>query len=433
MLASACRKTKGILASNEPVTQLPLEVWARIFSHLKAENVLASAVSEQAVAKLMADQAYFHQLKLVCSKFRDVFAEHPELSDEISVNKSSAHTFIPSILVWIQRWRSSIQRVNWFSRKEHQEMLLGALACPDSLLDMVYLTNASQNAVHALPVFSSLSQCEFHDQQVQLDLTALHALPSLKELTLSSGCYSSVPATGHLTTLWVMNGTVLFSGASLQDISLETLVIISSKLSGLHDIGLAACTALSCLECRSCVFSAELDGDVLQLSEDVTALIPARMSELTCLTKLEMGIEPGSDMPLDISWVYSLFALRHLELDIEGEFLVSRHWTQLTGLTCLKLSNTAASDNELQCASFNIDWQAMQALRHLEIDGPVSFNACILQLTTLQGLSFLHLSDIQACAEDDTASYLARLMYQLAARCPWVRVYVDETPIDSAC
>ena len=60
------------------------------------------AVEHQAgalrVAKLMADQACFHQLELVCSKFRDVFAEHPQLSNEITISKPSSATdaFVPA-------------------------------------------------------------------------------------------------------------------------------------------------------------------------------------------------------------------------------------------------------------------------------------------------------------------------------------------------
>ena len=172
--------------------QLPHEVWARIFQHLQAvydkEHTCSLLSEAQIVAHAAADQAHFHQLKLVCSKFQDVFAKHPDLSNRIIIGKSVGHPFIPSILLWIQHWRSTILQVSWFSVNEHQEMVLGALACPDSVLSDIQLIQASQNCVYSLPVFTALSRCHLYGQQDQLDLTALQALPSLKELSLSNGC-----------------------------------------------------------------------------------------------------------------------------------------------------------------------------------------------------------------------------------------------------
>lgn len=422
--------------SNQAVTQLPLDVWARIFQHLEAVNAkeLTCSLLPEArrVALDTANQAHFHQLQLVCSKFRDVFAEHPDLSNRIIVSKSIAHPFIPSILLWIQRWRSSIRNVSCCSGKEHQEMLLGALACPDSMLNTIHLTKASQNSVHALPVFSSLSRCDLHGQQGHLDLTALQALPSLTELHLSVGCFNGVPA-ACLTYLFVASGIVQFSGASEQNISLETLIVTSSRLSRLHDAGLAACAALSCLHISSSVFSAAHEDDVLDLDGNgITALIPARMSALTCLTELDMRFTAcNTGMWYELDWVYSLVALRHLELEVEGAFDVHDDWTQLKDLTYLKLASIAESDNQQDCASYSIDWEPMQALRHLEFQGAISCDTSILQLTSLQGLSCLHLTYVTACIEDDTFSTLARLMYQLAVRCPQVQVYVDKSLVDA--
>ena len=215
--------------------QLPLEVWAKIFEHFKpiSENELASGpmVRRRISSNVMEDQADFHRLKLVCSKFRDAFAEHPELSNEINIDNTNA--FMPSVLLWIQRWRSSIYRFNSFFEGQHQVIVLGALACPGSLLDSVSLTNAPADAVCALPGFSSLRRCYFlcntdyvtdddtdDDTDYDTDLSPLQALPSLEELHLSFGHYSSVPSTGHLTLLRLEHGTVQFRAASAEDISL---------------------------------------------------------------------------------------------------------------------------------------------------------------------------------------------------------------------
>lgn len=78
--------------------QLPLEVWARIFDHLRPDTEGAAAPSMYEVAMVMADQAHFHTLKLVCSQFRDVFAVHPDLSNEVSIG-SAAYTQLPGLLL----------------------------------------------------------------------------------------------------------------------------------------------------------------------------------------------------------------------------------------------------------------------------------------------------------------------------------------------
>ena len=113
MALSGRSRAKGTHLSTVTVDQLPLEVWAKVFEYLRPSMDAVDVVGDgqpQNVAKVMTEQACFHQLKLVCSKFRDVFAEHPELSREIIISKvsSAASTFVPSILLWIQRWRSSI-------------------------------------------------------------------------------------------------------------------------------------------------------------------------------------------------------------------------------------------------------------------------------------------------------------------------------------
>ena len=180
------------------------------------------------------------------------------------------------------------------------------------------------------------------------------------------------------------------------------------------------------------MFSAAVEDDVLHLGGyGLTALIPARISELTCLTKLDMGIQARSVMWFSLDWVYSLTALRHLQLEVEGGFDVSEDWTLLKELTFLKLANTADSVKERHCAVYTNDWEPMRTLRYLEFGGPVSVDTRILQLTSLTGLRCLHLTCLRACMEDDSLAMLARLFYQLAVRCPQLQVFVDEYDIDS--
>ena len=215
--------TRGLTVN---IGQLPLEVLARIFQCLKADGDDAVTSSQRdktrSVARVLADQACFHQLQLVCSRFRNVFDGHPELSNEINLGRHVARTFVPSMLLWVQHWRSSIYRFNAFFGEQHHELVLGALACPCSLLESVFLTNPPASAVCALPAFSSLKKCDLEgskDHKDELDVSALQKVLSLEELYLSTGSYSSVPSSGHLTSLWVSEGCIQFSENSVEGIS----------------------------------------------------------------------------------------------------------------------------------------------------------------------------------------------------------------------
>ena len=80
------------------------------------------------MTKVVTDQACFHQLKVACSKFIHVFAQHPELSNEITICKPVADTFGPSLLLWTQLWSSSICKFNTFSLEQPHKLML-VLGC----------------------------------------------------------------------------------------------------------------------------------------------------------------------------------------------------------------------------------------------------------------------------------------------------------------
>ena len=432
MLTWACRSTR-FEGPSDAVDRIPLEVWARIFEHLRpdSEDVSASIMWRQPGAShrlsvLLTKQARLYQLNLVCPKFRSVFLQHPELSNEISIHfTSAAHALLPSALLWIQRWRRSLHTFNSFCGEEHHELLLAAMASPGSLLDSVYLTNAPASAVFVLTIFSHLRQCTFTDHEDQLDLLTLQAVPSLEELRLSYGSYSNIPSDGHLTSLCSCFATLEFSPAPTEhDISLKLLSMTYCSASGLHGSGLAACKSLASLVVVQSTLTAANSTDVLRVADDKVASIPARMSELTCLTSLEMNLASSTDDHFDIDWVYSLVNLKCLELDIQHSFQVGGQFTQLSQLTSLKLS-IGVFDGSVLWASYSVDWEIMQNLEILKLEGPISCDARMLQLTSIQGLRQLVLTDLYPCADNSTAPVLAQIGYQLATKCPQVQVLVS--------
>ena len=189
---------------------------------------------------------------------------------------------------------------------------------------------------------------------------------------------------------------------------------------GLHDSGLAACKALSCLDIKHSQFSAALKANVLRVSNhDPWVSIPARMSELTCLARLKpvVGPCPFSDFELDWVKVNSLVSLTHLQLSFGARCDIPEGLGRLTNLTHLALVCTSGS-RHMSCS---VEWKAMQTLEHIELDGPISFDPPLLQLTSIKALRCLKLTICHPCLSQ---SELARVVYRLA-KCPQVQVHVD--------
>ena len=170
--------------------------------------------------------------------------------------------------------------------------------------------------------------------------------------------------------------------------------------------------------------------NVLQVGADLVASVPAKLSELTCLTRLAIVLASSSTNQFDLDWVYAIVSLRYLDLKVERPFKISERLTQLVELTSLSFEACGGTCQ----ASYAVVWEEMQSLKHLELAGHISFDCRMLQLTSIQSLVCVKLTGLRPCITDGTSSELARLMYQLAAQCPQVQVHVDGKLIGSpAC
>ena len=209
--------------------QLPPEMWARIFVLVKPDSkeLLVRpwkfTARSEAVLHIMADQACFRQLQLVCSTFNKVFAEHPELSDEMLLNEHAIRSSVPSALLWIQRWRHSICRLVAFTEHEHQTVVLEALNWVASLKCAI-MSHASMSIVSMLPGFSSLSRCDFHSPEDVLELSALHSLYSLQQLYLSDANFCATPS--HMLVLSAVDCQIYFNGDSTHSINMTSISLL---------------------------------------------------------------------------------------------------------------------------------------------------------------------------------------------------------------
>ena len=125
--------------------QLPVRVWARIVQHLRPDSKswtelpLSSLtpISDQLKA-LLGQQAAFHQLKLVCSSFNQMFAEHPKLYDSLVVmpvaDRTDCTLWQSSLFAAAQQMRRHSMAFTALGGSPNLALILEALACPDSIL-----------------------------------------------------------------------------------------------------------------------------------------------------------------------------------------------------------------------------------------------------------------------------------------------------------
>ena len=165
--------------------QLPIEVWNKVFAFLKPDcSEIERWHSE--VDELVTQQAQLHQLRLVCTKFNKVIEQHPELLDQLLPGHMPWQSW-PSLLRWLQRYRSHVRIVMPSSDADSQALLLGALACPSSQLTEVFLSESGMLHIHLLSVFTTIAKCSLSmpkERDLDLDLKPLHGLHSLQDMFL---------------------------------------------------------------------------------------------------------------------------------------------------------------------------------------------------------------------------------------------------------
>ena len=279
-----CKITRLSSVAADAVCQLPSELWAKVFAHLKpvctdaTDYCARSDDSRLAVANLLYEQALYHQLKLVCSKFHQVFVQQPELSEELILGKGNAGRMLPSVLVYLQQHFRSVLAFRGLCGGSTQDMILAALACPSPQLCDVTLVGISQAALCTLSAHTSLRRCDIsRPAEGSLDLQPLQTLPCLEDLSLQSGTFSDVCITPKLKYLFVDSAEVSFdqdSGLA----ELQGLQVHHSRLHEIHTVGLAACRGLTTLCVSNCWISALNAEDDLVIESEAAQLIPAQMS-----------------------------------------------------------------------------------------------------------------------------------------------------------
>jgi len=408
--------------------QLPIEVWNKVFACLKPN---CKQLDESRVYKMVTQQAQLHQLRLVCTKFNKVIEQHPELLDQLLLRHVSCQAW-PSLLRWLQRYKSHVRIVMLSSDADSQALLLGALACPPSQLTEVFLRKSRMLHIHALSVFTTITKCSLSDpKEADMDLKPLQGLHSLQDIFLEYGQYSNVPLSSHLTCLDVSDCTASCLQLVCCTPGLKDLTVFNATLSALHGDGLSSCSGLTSLDVLNCSISGSHAGVHFTVGEDYMLCIPPNISNLTQLRRLRVAMDSSNHNVSDVSWTYGLTSLYVLDINIEGAVTFSHHLTQLQQLTRLTVAVEPWYESDIGLRSharFEVSWKAMRSLQHIVLSGHMILWDNVQEISLLKDLSLVSITEFQP-GDDKTAVYLARLAYNLAAHKPHVQFTV-ESPVD---
>ena len=325
---------------------------------------------------MVTQQAQLHKLRLVCTKFNKVIELHPELLDQLFPGHVSWQSW-PSLLRWLQLYKSHVRVVRPSSDADSQALLLGALACPSSRLTEVFPSESGMLHIHLLSVFTTITKCSLSlPKEKDLDLKPLHGLHSLQDMFLQQGQYSNAPLSSHLTCLDVEECTASCVQLACCTPGLKNLTVYDTTLSVSHDDGLLSCSGLTSLNVRNCSISGSNAGTEFTAGEDHMLCIPPNISSLTQLKRLLVAMETYNDDALDVSWTYGLTSLYSLDLHIEGEVTLSQDLTQLQQLTMLTVDATSwygLIPDIPRMARFEVNWKAMHNLQYIVLSGHMFF------------------------------------------------------------
>jgi len=247
----------------------------------------------------------------------------------------------PSLLRWLQRYKSHVRIVMPSSDAESQALLLGALACPSSQLTEVVLRESGMLHIHALSVFTTITKCSLSDpKKPDMDLKPLHGLHSLQDIFLESGQYSNVPLSSHLTCLDVSDCTASCAQLVCCTPGLKHLTVFNATLSAVYDYGLLSCSGLTSLDVLSCSISSSRAAAHFTVGEDYLLCILSNISSLTQLRRLHVTMVTFNNV-VDVSWTYGLTSLYALDLTIKGAVTFSHDLTQLSAVNNVDSSCSA--------------------------------------------------------------------------------------------
>ena len=421
------------------------DLWAKIIVELEGRftDCLRFRVNEP--VSLAKAQSSFHQLRLVCHKFNDVFKDHPKLSRCLALSPALTQQSLPGLLAWLQQYRASVE-IFAACGSPCMEAALSKLMPPQTSLDTVFLSFCSSSAVQLMSGLTSLTHCEIVSPRDTVLLTPLKDLVNLQKLHLTDGQFAASGLPAHLTNLTIEGANLFISQSTLGSscvTSLRKLRVCDGELSGLHPRGLLACSIVEHLQLEGCLIAADELEQRVDFTRDHSKVVcmPTGISELTSLSSLTLSL--GLDTPgvrfFDLGPLHALNLLQDLCVLFEGPNMrmrLSAELSALQKLTSLYLSAHRRTEydedipSDRAVAKLHVDWSGMHALQRLTIrNWHFTCTSSMLELTALRNLSLVDFDNSRPVEMEDEQSsfkWFSLMVYQLARHCPHVVLKIDE-------
>ena len=342
----------------------------------------------------------YHNLRLVCKGFRDLFRKHPSLSDYVLVREGLPGSRMPQLLNVLHRNQASTETLISFAvEAPTAEAALAVMLCPTPRLQKLTLNWASETTIHLVSAFTSLTFCEIWQlwqPEDALDVAPLSSLANLQELSLVCGIYKNVHPPDHLTWLRLIHSTVTMCEDYNSHSSLLELHMSDCELNMPGPFGLSACTQLQVLECGDrTVVTAPNAANTLSLVAPFH--IPAGVFDLSGLTELSLVFDcsQAGGGNIDTMWLFSLSHLQHLALSVyvynDQDAGVDMEFDDK--LTRLNNLQSLLASADVACAiNFCVPWHLMTALQSVDFHGSVGIMgdmSDILQASKLRSISYI--------------------------------------------
>ena len=278
---------------------LPDDLWARILVEVEGgvkNGVLLGfpykKTKKTPLLSMVLSQSRFHQLRLVCHKFNNVFLSQRRLSRILILSPALTQESLPSLLAWQQQYGASVE-IFAACCSPCVDAALSKLMPPRTALVKAFLSGCCNSTVSLMSGLISLTYCEIvssGEGDHCVDRTPLKELASLQSLHLACGVFTATRLPANLTNLSLRRSFMHAGGAEYNFgsnkfvTSLRKLVVCDGVLNGLHPRGLLACSALVDLQLANCC----IESAGLEDSVDLTNAIMPDLLVLTSLSRLQL-------------------------------------------------------------------------------------------------------------------------------------------------
>ncbi len=144
------------------VWSLSQDLWAKVLDHLQP---IPRPDIHRGTSAFAIQYSHYHQLQLVCKRFRSVFLQNPALSNQLfldSIRSGLNQDSKVSLLLWMRRYGASLENIDVSDR--FGDTLLAALTSGDHRLRSVGFKSPTNTTICLLSMF----HCSFLLQPVCL-------------------------------------------------------------------------------------------------------------------------------------------------------------------------------------------------------------------------------------------------------------------------